>query len=190
MNNRFHHPLAVPSVKVRASQCGVTLVEACCVLAVTAVLASTAAPGFQTLVDSRRLEGNARQLATDLHFIRTEAVARNQNLTLSLHTRAGGSCYVIHTGAANNCNCDAAGPAVCSAGAVELKTVALADTDHVSLQSNVSSMAFDPVHGTNSPTGTWKLIGSDSRAVHHTVNIMGRVRSCSPKALVSGYAAC
>lgn len=171
-------------------QRGITLVEACIVLAVTSILASTAAPGFQSMMDARRLDGNARQLATDLHFIRTEAVSRSQALRISHHAAPGGSCYVIHSGAGNQCSCPAAGPAVCSGGAVEIKTVAIASADHVSLQPNVSSMLFDPVHGTSSPTGTWKLVGADGRAVHHVVNIMGRVRSCSPQGKTPGYAPC
>ena len=62
--------------------------------------------------------------------------------------------------------------------------------DRVRLQTNVSSMLIDPLHGTVSPTGTLRLIGDDTRSVNHVVNIMGRVRSCSPLAAVPGYRAC
>ena len=66
-------------------QHGVTLVEACVVIAITAVLASTAAPSLRGLIDSRRLERAATALATDIQFVRTEAVARNQPLRLRVH---------------------------------------------------------------------------------------------------------
>jgi type IV fimbrial biogenesis protein FimT len=48
------------------------------------------------------------------------------------------------------------------------------------VQGNVASILFDPLHGTSTPTGTLKIVGDSGRAVHHVVNIMGRVRTCSP----------
>ncbi|MEO5697309.1 MAG: GspH/FimT family pseudopilin [Burkholderiaceae bacterium] len=171
-------------------QRGVSLVEACAVLTVTAVLAATAAPGMQDLIDTRRLEGAATLLATDIQFIRGESVARNQPLRLSFLPSATGSCYVIHSGAADQCHCEAVGPAQCSGNAREIRTVTLAGADRVSLQANVGSMLFDPVHGTSSPSGTLRLLGARNRAVHHVVNIMGRVRSCSPLAAMPGYRTC
>ena len=173
-----------------ATQRGITLIEASVVLAVTAIVAGTAAPSLSKVIDARRLEGVATQLATDIHFVRTEAVARNEALRLSIHATATGSCYVLHTGAANQCSCAAAGPAQCSGGAQEIKTVTISSAERVSLQANVGSMLFDPVHGTSTPTGTLRLTGAPDRAIHHIVNIMGRVRSCSPQAAVPGYRAC
>jgi type IV fimbrial biogenesis protein FimT len=173
-----------------AAQRGITLIEASVVLAVIATLAGTAAPSLRQTIDARRLEGAASQLATDLRFVRTEAVARNEALRLSIHAAAAGSCYVIHTGAADQCSCAAAGPAQCSGGAQELKTVVLASAERLSLQANVGSILFDPVHGTSTPTGTLRVIGANARAIHHVVNVMGRVRSCSPQGAVPGYRAC
>jgi type IV fimbrial biogenesis protein FimT len=54
----------------------------------------------------------------------------------------------------------------------------------------VASVLFDPLHGTSTPAGTWRVIGTGGRAVHHVINVMGRVRSCSPQAAVPGYRAC
>lgn len=177
-------------MRTPSHQHGVTLVEACIVMAVTAVLASTAAPGMQTLLDGRRLEGAATQLASDIQYVRTEAVARNQPVRLSFHSTGDGSCYVIHTGDAAECNCDAPGPARCSGEARQIKTVVLPAAGRVSLRTNAASMLFDPLHGTSSPTGTLRLTGMRERAVHHVVNVMGRVRSCSPQAAMPGYRAC
>lgn len=173
-----------------ASQLGVTLIEAAIVLAVTAIVAASAAPSLQRLIDARRLDGAATQLAADIQFIRTEAVARNEALRLSFHAVASGSCYVIHTGAANQCVCASTGPAQCGGGAREIRTVTLDPAGHVGLQANVGSLLFDPLHGTSSPTGTLRLIGTHDRAIHHVVNLMGRVRSCSPQGAMPGYRAC
>lgn len=179
-----------PTARTPRRQRGLTLVEACVVLSVTAVLAASAAPGLRGLIDTRRIERVATGLATDIQFVRTEAVARNQPLRLSWHAMPDGSCYVIHTGAAAQCVCQPTGPATCSSGALELRTVVLPASDRVRLQANVSSVLFDPLHGTSSPTGTLRVIGADAREVHHVVNVMGRVRSCSPQAAMHGYRAC
>lgn len=169
---------------------GFTLIEACIVMAVTAILATTAAPGMQELIATRRLDGAATQLATDVQFVRSEAVARNTPVRISFHATTDGSCYVVHTGNAAQCECTAPGPAQCTGDARQIKTVRVPASDHVSLQPNVSSLLVDPLHGTVSPTATLRVVGTNSRAVHHVVNVMGRVRSCSPLATVPGYRAC
>jgi type IV fimbrial biogenesis protein FimT len=189
MKNTTHRARSMACPAPR-HQRGVTLIEACLVVAVTVILATTTAPHLQDLIDTRRLDGAATQLATDIQFVRTEAVARNQPLRLSLHASPAGSCYVIHSGAADACDCNSAGPAQCGAEAHEIKTVTVASVDRVSLQANVASVLFDPLHGTSSPTGTLRLIDARGRAVHHVINVMGRVRSCSPLAAMPGYRAC
>ncbi len=173
-----------------SAQRGVTLIEAGIVLAVIAIAAGAAAPGMRDLIDARRLDGAATQLATDIQFIRTEAVARNEALRLSFHATSAGSCYVVHTGNADQCSCSAAGPAQCSGAAREVKTVTIAAAERVTLQANAASVLFDPLHGTSTPTGTLRLTGAGGRAIHHVINVMGRVRSCSPQAAVPGYRAC
>jgi type IV fimbrial biogenesis protein FimT len=171
-------------------QRGLSLIELCIVLALIVVLVSSAAIGMRSLIDTRKLDGAATQLASDIQFIRTESIARNQALRLSFHASAAGSCYVIHTGAANDCKCDLDGPAQCSGWVSPLKTVRVANADRVTLEANVDSVVFDPMHGTSSPTGTLRVIGTQGRAVHHVINVMGRTRSCSPLSLVPGYRAC
>jgi len=174
----------------RKSQRGVTLVEACIVVAISAIALSTAAPGLRGLIAAKRLDGVATHLAADLQYGRTEAVARNEPVRISFHTDAAGSCYVIHTGAKALCSCAAPGPASCSAAAVQIKTVYLPATQQVSVQANVGSILFDPLHGTSSPTGTVKAVGANGASINHVVNIMGRVRTCSPDGAVAGYRVC
>lgn len=176
--------------RLASRQHGISLVESCMVLAITAVLAASAAPSMQELIAARRLESAAAQLAADIQLTRAAAVARNQPLRLSLHARSDGSCYVIHTGAANQCDCTQPGPAVCSGGAREIKMVVVTAADQVSIAANVASVLFDPMHGTSSPTGTLRVTGSNGREIRHVINVMGRVRSCSPAPSVAGYRSC
>ena len=170
-------------------QRGITLVEACVTLAVTTIVATGAAPSMQQLLDARRFDGAASQVASDLQFTRTAAVARNQRVRFSLQTDATGSCYVIHTGGADACRCGDSGPAVCDSGASEIRTVRLPASDRVTVQTNVASILFDPVHGTSTPAGTVRVLGS-GRELRHIVNVMGRVRSCSAQGSVAGFRAC
>lgn len=169
---------------------GVTLLEMCVVMAISSVVVGATMPGLQGFVESRRLNGVASQLVTDIQYVRTEAVARNRALRLTLHTLADPPCYVVHSGSAAQCSCGPSGPAVCTGGAEEIKTVHLPPAEHIALLANVGSVLFDPLHGTSTPTGTLRLVGSRGLEIRHVINIMGRVRSCSPLALVSGYRAC
>ena len=177
-------------MKTTATALGFSLVEVMVVLAVMAVLASTAAPSRAEFIAARRLDGTASQLATDIQFVRTDAVARNQPVRLSFFNSAAGSCYVVHTGNTAQCSCGASGPAVCSGGAVQLKTVQLPAAERLSVAANTASVLFDPLHGTTSPTATVRVVAASGRAIHHVINVMGRVRSCSPQAAVPGYRAC
>jgi type IV fimbrial biogenesis protein FimT len=178
---------STPMTSISPSR-GITLVEAACVLAVCAITATTAAPQLRQVLDQRRLVGAAAELASDLQLARNAAIARNQTVRWTWQVANG--CYVLHTGTAAQCACRDAGPAVCQGGAMSLRTVRLGAADRLTLQTNASSIAFDPLHGTVSPTATLRLIGADGRAIHHVVNVMGRVRSCSPAAAVAGQLAC
>lgn len=166
---------------------GFTLVEAAVALVITALLATLAWPSMQSLIDGHRLDGAARRLAAHLQQARFEALGRNEAVQLSVFDDgAGGSCYIVHTGPRSACTC-AAG---CSAESVPLETVQLPAEGRLQLSAPSASLRFDPQLGTCTPAGTLKLTAFGGRSVHHVVNVMGRVRSCSPGAQASGYVAC
>lgn len=170
-----HHP-----------QRGLTLVEAAVVLAVAAITAAIAAPSFQRQIELRRLDGAASQLAATLQLARNESIARNRVVRLALDESQ--RCVVLHTGPAGSCRCTPRGESECNGAARPLRT--LGETTGITLQANAASLAFDPLHGTVTPTGSFRLAGRDGREIRHAVNVMGRVRSCSPGAAVPGYPAC
>lgn len=168
---------------------GLTLVECAVALAVIAVAATTTAPGLRQLLDQRRLDGFATTLAADLQAARNEAIARNEPVRVTLD--AARRCYVLHTGAAAQCTCGAEGPAACTGGATQIRTERWDPAaDRLTLQANAASMLFDPLHGTASPTGTWRVTAADGRAIHHVVNVMGRVRTCAGAGSVPGLRPC
>jgi len=102
----------------QTTQRGLTLVEASIVLTVVALSVTTAIAGFGDLIQKRHTEGVAAELANDLQFVRTEAVARNQGVRIGFGSESGGArCYVIHTGAAGACSCLGGNGASCKADA-------------------------------------------------------------------------
>ena len=171
-------------------QRGITLLEACVVVAVTAIVAATSLPSFSALIDGHRLEGAASRLAADVQFVRSEALARNRALRLSIHAGADASCWVVHTGAADECGCTNGTSVVCHGSAVEIKSVVLPAAERISVAANVASIVFDPLHGTSTPTGTLRLSDARGRAIHHIVNVVGRIRSCAIGGATAGYPAC
>jgi type IV fimbrial biogenesis protein FimT len=181
-----HDTQRIPAGRER----GITLIEAIVVVAIIAIIAATAAPTFADLLDARRLDGAATRLAADVQFIRSEALARNRSLRLSFHAGADATCWIVHSGDASDCSCASGEVAVCTGGAHAIKSVVLPTAERVRVAANVASIVFDPLHGTSTPTGTLRLEGPRGRAIHHVVNVVGRVRSCTPGGAVIGYPSC
>lgn len=175
------------------TQRGLTLIELSTALSIVAVAATTAISGFGDVLQKRRTEGLAAEIANDLQFVRTEAVMRNQGVRISFGSDAEGArCYVIHTGAADACDClggAPTGPAVCEPGVAEIKTVRLSATGRPQLRANVASMLYDP-RGTVSPTATLQVRDAQGRQLNQVVNLLGRVRTCAVGAGWSGYRTC
>jgi len=181
-----HRPLTA----IRRLQRGVTMIESLIVLTIATVSLGAALPSFEQARQRRHFDGIAAQLETDIFLARSEAVTRNRSMRISFKADDDGSCYVVHSGPADACSCSADGAARCEPGQFAVRSVRLAAAGAVQLQSNVPSILFDAVRGTSTPTGTIRLVGQDRRAVHVVVNIMGRVRSCSPGGSVPGYKVC
>jgi type IV fimbrial biogenesis protein FimT len=173
------------------TQRGFSLVEGSATLAVASILAVSAAPGYWTFLDKRSVEGLAAEVATDLQLTRSEAVARNQNLKISFGlTPSGRSCYVLHTEPTGSCACTDAGPATCSAGALEIKTVRAPGDGRTSFAANVSGMVYESNRGTTTPGGSIDIAGAGGHSLRHVVSMLGRVRTCSPDGSMTRYRRC
>ncbi len=189
MNHLPIHQSAAP-VRPACRQRGMTLLESLIVVAVTAVALGAALPGFEQARERRHIEGAAAQLETDIMHTRSLAVAQNQGVRMGFESLPAGTCYTVHTGAANACSCNANGVSICSPGAEAIRTVYFPAQGPVALRSNVRSILFDPRLGTSTPTGTLRVVGRSDAAIHQIVNIMGRVRSCSPAGGIPGLPRC
>lgn len=174
----------------RRHQSGITLVETGIALAIALILLAAALPSFRSLLERRTLEGAATRLATDLRYLRSEAVARNEPLRIGFGASAAGTCYVLYGAERGECKCNVSAAASCTDRAREIGAVSFPAAQGLALHSNVASILFDPVHGSATPGGTLRLVQASGLSVHHVVNLAGRVRSCSPGAAVSGYREC
>ncbi|MBK1713708.1 GspH/FimT family pseudopilin [Rubrivivax gelatinosus] len=163
---------------------GLTLIECAVSVGIAAVVLGMAAPGFASLRERERLRAVAAQLETDVAFARSLAVAQSDTLRLEF---GGARCWVLHDGPPG-CNCDADGRLECGERRV-LRVMVLGADHPVQLQSNSRAIAFDDLRGTVTPTATVRLSLPDGSQLNAVVNLMGRVRLCSPSGL-PGYAAC
>jgi type IV fimbrial biogenesis protein FimT len=158
-------------------QHGLSLVEMAATVAIAAILAGTAVPSLQDSGKRRVLQGTAAQLASDLQFARSEAIARNEGVRVGFHSAPGVACMVIHTGATTDCGCGDQGVAQCTGSAVLIKSSRFAVSSGVEVTANVSSMRFDSSLGTVTPAGTVKVSSASGPSVHHVVSMLGRLRS-------------
>ena len=182
-------PSACPSSR-SSRQRGLSCLEAMAALAVAAFAAGSAAPSFTQARERRHLEGTAMQLATDLRYARSLAATHRAPVRFAVQVQGADACYVLHTGSTNQCRCTSAGAVTCSGEAQALRVVGFRATDPVRLASGSTSLLFDPDRGTVTPTATIKLRGAGNQAVHQIINIMGRVRACTPGGAMPGFPAC
>ena len=170
---------------------GLTLVELLCVLAISAVLLGGAWPMFTEMHARQALQAQAALLETDLHFARSQALASGQAVRLSVQAMdSGTTCYLVHTGPAHACRCSGGGLAVCGNGSRLLRLAEQGGPSGIALAPVQRSILFDPGMGTVTPTATLRATDRDGRAVHQIINIMGRVRSCTPSAGLAGLRPC
>jgi type IV fimbrial biogenesis protein FimT len=174
----------------RSTQRGVTLIESLSVLTVLALALGVTAPSIEPLRQRIELLGAAAQLETDLQLARSQAVALNRTVHLTLRESSAGTCYLIHTGPAASCSCSPAEAARCGETGEVLRAVAFAADARVQIRSAVKSLTFDPVKGTVTPTATLRAEAKDGRALHQVVNLLGRVRTCSPAGALPGEKPC
>jgi type IV fimbrial biogenesis protein FimT len=170
---------------------GITLVEAMVCTGLTASLAAFSAGSFTKLREHRQIESAAALFETDMQHARSLAVSMNSSVRITFKRRAEGSCYVVHTGDADDCDCAAAGETVCTGTAQAVRGVGYAaGAATARMETASSSILIDATRGTVTPTATVKFIGASGAAVHQVVSIMGRTRTCSPGKSVPGHPAC
>jgi len=169
---------------------GFTLIELLTVVAITGIILAMAVPSLRDLILKNRLRGAAEEAQAMLQFARSEAVKRNENVTLTIDEGDPPPwCFGV---AASPCDCTDPTSCVLSiAGTNVLKRVSSVDYTGVTLDSNVANVEFDRRRGLTTNNGT--LTFTNGRfEIHVIVGPIGRVSMCSPSgtAKVFGYDDC
>lgn len=161
---------------------GHTLLEALVVLLLIGILLSAVLPGWTEHLARRRVEAASALLQADLAELRGAAVARDTGLRMTFRRHAQGSCYLVHDGDPDLCDCpsDEQGEPVprCTLGAHLLQGRSWRADDLI-VQANVASFRADPRVGGISPSGSVELRAAGLQPLRHVVNLLGRVRLCS-----------
>ncbi|HEX4870842.1 MAG TPA: GspH/FimT family pseudopilin [Nevskiaceae bacterium] len=179
---------------------GFTLVELMVALAVLGIVAALATPSFLTLIANNRLKSAAEQIRSDIALARSEAVKRNQVITLRFtRTSATQWCYGLR--AATACDCtettaseadycfldlDGSGnrlPAVVSSsrfGNIQIEAAPF----------GTAGLSFSPVRPTLTSGGATLSSPQASGSLRITASGPGRVRFCTPSGQLSGYPSC
>ena len=182
-------PAALANKRPRVT--GLSLVEICCALAILSILSCSAWPSLANLWDNARMQGRSQELAGDLLMLRSQAIARNQDLRITVLNDDQGSCYVLHDGGPRDCTCSSQGSAQCSApSASAFKSVGFPKEGGLSLRASAGSILFDPLLGGAAPGGTIRLMDRQGREIRHIVSLRGRVRTCAAGTGASGHPPC
>jgi type IV fimbrial biogenesis protein FimT len=214
---RLARPVAPRTLMRRAAR-ALTLIELLIVISVVGVLVALVGPSMAEMIGMQRLRGIAAQMATDMQFARSEAVARNRFVGFSARATSGAAnrCYSIYTNGASPanllisgvqttgvqyCNCHP-DPAVCVTLA-EARTVRVPTDFGIQLRwpsTQPDWFAINPISG-----GVESVIGSGTPFDHEfcyelsrsprgrlrvDISLGGRTSICSPDQSVTGYPVC
>jgi Tfp pilus assembly protein FimT len=174
----------------RRRQLGFTLVELCVSVSIGAALIGQAVPNFSKMRQERALRATSEALAGDLRFARSEAARMGESVYFRISGKGAQACYVLHTGAANDCDC-ANGRAVCKVATSNvIKAEWLPAGRPMQLRSNAETLVFQHRHGLVTQTGSIEVSLKDGAGIRQIIAITGRVRSCSTGVKLSGMSMC
>lgn len=166
---------------------GLGLPEILVTLLLVAIVAAVAFPHMRDQAQLRQLRAASADWSRVMVSARQWAFVHHQSVRLEM-LLSGGTCLVLHTGSRGDCG-GCAEEVACKAGTRLLdRTAPLPPVLQGAATS--TSLIWSPGDRTVSPTGTLKLSLPDGRAIHHVVNLVGRLRLCSPGGLVGGLPPC
>lgn len=154
-----------------------TLIELLIVLTVIAILAAIAFPNFADFIERQKLASAAEILASDMKWAKSEAIKRNDTITIDYTDGANGTWSY----------------SLSDSGGV-IKNVLgseYSDFSVISLTQNfgASDTGFEPVRGTSLENGTVSLTSPRGMDLQIIISSLGRARICSNNGL-SGYETC
>ena len=205
--------LRAPNQPSARRAAGLTLIELMVVVAIAVIILGRAAPSFSEYIVTQRLRSIHAQLATDLQFARSEAVARSAFVSVRFQEGTGGmTCYVIFTrpdptSGADTCDCTQNPGSRCNTHpttTTEIRTVTIPAELKVSVRTpsgQTDTLTFDARAGTLRfpPSDSAIIVNSGfqvessadaTRALRATVSPAGRAELCTPTGSKLGGSPC
>jgi Tfp pilus assembly protein FimT len=169
---------------------GFTLVELCAAVGICGTLLAQALPAMSQLRQEQKLRASSETLMTDLRLARAESNRLDAPVYVRVSGKGAQACYVLHTGAKDDCDC-AGGQAVCkSATASVIKAEWLPASQPVRIRSNAESMQFQHRQGLVTQTGSIDLSLDSGTTIRQVIAITGRARTCYTSARLAGMPKC
>lgn len=168
---------------------GFTMLELCASVGICATLLGQAVPALTKLRQEQALRATSEALASDLRFARAEAVRTGDSVYFRIRGRGANACYVLHTGARNDCDC-MGGTATCREGSHVIKAEWLPAASAMTLSSNAETLQFQHRQGLVTQTGSIELKLDRGAGIRQVVAITGRVRSCATGGRLAGIQSC
>ena len=205
--------LRAPNQPSARRAAGLTLIELMVVVAIAVIILGRAAPSVSEYIVTQRLRSIHAQLATDLQFARSEAVARSAFVSVRFQEGTGGmTCYVIFTrpdptSGADTCDCTQNPGSRCNTHpttTTEIRTVTIPAELKVSVRTpsgQTDTLTFDARAGTLRfpPSDSAIIVNSGfqvessadaTRALRATVSPAGRAELCTPTGSKLGGSPC
>jgi type IV fimbrial biogenesis protein FimT len=168
------------TMKYNNLQTGFTLLELLVVVAIAGILATLAAPSFNTMLERRRLVSATEAVLSDLRWTRSEGIKRNIRMRLTFNETGNEWNYSIHP--------DGTDPIDIS---TLLKQVSSTNFPNTGLTSNRSSIVFDNIRGGTGTNCTVTMTSSPSNfQMQVVISPIGRIRTCAVGASLGGYEVC
>lgn len=160
---------------------GFTIIELMVTIAVLAILITVAIPGFESMIEKRRLIGATESIYSDLQFARSEAVKRSRDVVVTVVASGSTGCTGWNLRVTET-----------SAPTVNLANTCGDGFPNIALSANFSTKTFDGIRGTVGAGGTITITSPKGLETHVVLSRFGRVRSCSPTGVkhIGGYPSC
>ena len=159
-------------------------------LVILAILLAIAVPSMREFIARKRVEGVARELATDLRYLKAQQVQRGTAVTIQFRTAGATTCYTLATigGTGEQCDCTLAAGQICGDPNalnpnIEIKTVVLPRSAGVEITSTPASMDLTGLNGRPDTTLRVSIGSSVGGQVRVDTNLLASPTMCS----VSGH---
>jgi len=181
---------------------GFTLIELTMAMSAAALIVTAAFPSYSKMIEKRKLSYQAEHVSMFLTAARSEAVIRNQVISVSMMSQSGGAdwCVGIKDGG-DNCDCTVSDPShadFCEVAGNEKRLLSIASNKSVTAEMIAMQMgpvAIEPTRGMLSNPASCAVLDlasfNNNYSLEVQLNQTGRNKVCAEGGkAIAGYASC